>query len=144
MIKSFDHVSIVVKDLDRAKNFFCVLGFEVEHDAVIKGERFSNYMGVDGIEADHVTMVMPGSSPRFDVQLVRYHHPDAVTDPEIRNLAKVGFNHVCFAVDDVKALVERIRAAGFKTRGDILNYHSRKLVFLDGPEGVTVELAQWH
>jgi len=25
-----------------------------------------------------------------------------------------------------------------------MDFHSRKLVFLDGPEGVTVELSQWH
>ncbi len=143
MIRSMDHVSIVVNDLDRAKAFFSVLGFEVEHNSVIKGKTFADYMGVDGIEANHVTMLMPGSSPRFDVQLVHYQHPDAVVDPEIRNLAKLGYNHVCYAVDDVDALVEKIRANGFKTRGDILNYHDRKLVFLDGPGGVTVELAQW-
>jgi hypothetical protein len=25
-----------------------------------------------------------------------------------------------------------------------MDFHSRKLVFIDGPEGVTVELSQWH
>jgi len=25
-----------------------------------------------------------------------------------------------------------------------MDFHSRKLVFLDGAEGVTVELSQWH
>jgi hypothetical protein len=25
-----------------------------------------------------------------------------------------------------------------------MDFHSRKLVFIDGPEGVTVELAEWH
>ena len=143
MIRSMDHVSIVVSDLDSAKTFFGVLGFEIEHDSVIKGKTFADYMGVDGIEANHVTMVMPGSSPRFDVQLVHYQHPDAVADPEIHNLAKLGYNHVCYAVDDVEALVEKVRANGFKTRGDILTYHDRKLVFLEGPGGVTVELAEW-
>ena len=27
-------------------------------------------------------------------------------------------------------------------RNEIMDFHSRKLVFLDGPEGVTVELSQ--
>jgi catechol 2,3-dioxygenase-like lactoylglutathione lyase family enzyme len=52
-------------------------------------------------------------------------------------------NHICFAVDDIEAEVARIEAAGFKTRNSVMDFHSRKLVFLDGPEGVTVELAQW-
>jgi hypothetical protein len=25
-----------------------------------------------------------------------------------------------------------------------MDFHSRKLVFLNGPEGVTIELAEWH
>ena len=40
--------------------------------------------------------------------------------------------------------VAKLRANGFKTRNEIMDFHSRKLVFIDGPEGVTVELSQWH
>jgi len=25
-----------------------------------------------------------------------------------------------------------------------MDFHSRKLVFIDGPEGVTIELSEWH
>jgi hypothetical protein len=25
-----------------------------------------------------------------------------------------------------------------------MDFHARKLVFLSGPEGITVELAEWH
>ena len=49
-----------------------------------------------------------------------------------------------FAVDDIAAEVAKFRAAGFKTRNEIMDFHSRKLVFIEGPEGVTVELSQWH
>jgi catechol 2,3-dioxygenase-like lactoylglutathione lyase family enzyme len=143
MITHFDHVTVSVRDLDRAREFFSVLGFEVDKDVVIKGRRFADYMGVDGIEADHVTLVMPGAEPRLEVQLLHYRHPDPVPNPEIRNLCNIGFNHICFAVGDLDGLVEKVEAKGFKTRSGILDVHSRKLVFLDGPEGVTVELAQW-
>ena len=53
-------------------------------------------------------------------------------------------NHICFAVDDIEAEVAKLRANGFKARNEIMEFHSRKLVFIDGPEGVTVELAEWH
>ena len=59
-------------------------------------------------------------------------------------LNKIGMNHICFRVDDIEAEVANIRAAGFRTRNEIMDFHSRKLVFLDRPEGVTVELSQWH
>ena len=143
MITHFDHVTVAVRDLDRAKEFFGILGFEVDKDVVIKGQRFADYMGVAGIEADHVTLIMPGADPRLEVQLLHYRQPDPTLDPDIENLCKTGFNHICFAVADLDALVEKAKAHGFETRGDILEFHSRKLVFFKGPEGVTVELAQW-
>jgi catechol 2,3-dioxygenase-like lactoylglutathione lyase family enzyme len=140
----FDHLTIVVRDVDRAKAFFAVLGFEEAISVVIAGEPFASYMGVPGIEAEHVTLVLENATPRTEIQLLRYRHPDPLSDPHIRDLYKLGMNHVCFAVDDIEAEVAKFRACGFKTRNEIMDFHSRKLVFLDGPEGVTVELSQWH
>jgi catechol 2,3-dioxygenase-like lactoylglutathione lyase family enzyme len=53
-------------------------------------------------------------------------------------------NHICFAVDDVAEEVAKLNARGFRARNQIMDFHSRTLVFIDGPEGVTVELAEWH
>jgi catechol 2,3-dioxygenase-like lactoylglutathione lyase family enzyme len=102
------------------------------------------YMGVAGIEADHVTLVAEGVSPRTEIQLLHYRHPDAIVDTHIRDLTKLGLNHVCFAVDDIEAAVSLMQANGYHTRNDIMDFHSRKLVFLSGPEGVTIELSEWH
>ena len=81
--------------------------------------------------------------PHAEVQLLKYLHPDPIPDANICNLAKLGYNHVCFTVDDLDAEVERLTANGVTLRSDVLDFHSRKLVFLSGPEGITVELAEW-
>lgn len=143
MLRHFDHLTIVVRDLARARAFFGVLGFREAIAVVIEGERFAAYMGIPGIVADHVTLVLDGVTPRTEIQLLHYRAPPALPDPEIRALNKVGMNHICFAVDDIEDAIARIEAAGFRTRNALMQFHSRKLVFLDGPEGVTVELAQW-
>ena len=111
---------------------------------VIAGEPFASYMGVPGIEADHVTLVLENASPRTEIQLLRYRQPEPLPDPHIRDLNKLGMNHICFAVENIEAEVAKLRANGFKTRNEIKDFHSRKLVFIDGPEGVTIELSQWH
>jgi len=144
MLKHFDHLTIVVRDLERAKAFFGVLGFKEAKSVVIAGEPFASYMGVAGIEADHITLVLENVAPRTEIQLLHYRRPQALPDPHIRDLHKIGMNHICFAVDDVEAEVAKLKASGFKTRNEIMDFHSRKLVFMDGPEGVTVELAEWH
>ena len=143
MVKHFDHVTIVVRDVEAAKHFFGLLGFEEDKAVVIAGPQFSTYMGVDGIEAEHVTLVLPHVSPRTEVQILKYRHPDPLPDPAVGNLTKLGFNHVCFAVDDLAAEVARLTAKGVRLRNAVMDFHDRKLVFLSGPEGITVELAEW-
>jgi catechol 2,3-dioxygenase-like lactoylglutathione lyase family enzyme len=143
MINHFDHVTIVVRDVEAAKQFFALLGFNEDKSVVIAGPQFSAYMGVESIEAEHVTLVLANCSPRTEVQLLKYRHPDPLPDPAIRNLTKLGFNHVCFAVEDLEAEVARLTAKGVQLRNEIMEFHNRKLVFLSGPEGITVELAEW-
>jgi catechol 2,3-dioxygenase-like lactoylglutathione lyase family enzyme len=143
MVRHFDHVTIVVRDVEAAKRFFGLLGFQEDASVVISGPEFPAYMGVEGIEADHVTLSLANASPRTEVQLLKYRHPDPLPDANIRNLTKLGFNHICFAVDNLEAEVARLTANGVQLRNEVMDFHSRKLVFLVGPEGVTVELAEW-
>jgi len=143
MVTNPDHASFVVEDVDAAIDFFTLLGFEKTVATVITGEVFERYMGVPGLRADHVTLVLKGCEPRFDIELLRYHQPEAIPSPHIRDLNRIGFNHIAFAVDDLDADVSRLRAAGVRLRNEVLDYHGRKIVFVEGPEGITVELAQW-
>jgi catechol 2,3-dioxygenase-like lactoylglutathione lyase family enzyme len=143
MIKHFDHFTIVVRDVAAAKQFFGLLGFVEDESVVISGPQFATYMGVDAIEAEHVTLVLANVSPRTEVQLLKYLHPDPLVDPAVGDLTKLGFNHVCFAVDDLDAEVAKLTAGGVQLRNEVMEFHDRKLVFLVGPEGITVELAEW-
>jgi catechol 2,3-dioxygenase-like lactoylglutathione lyase family enzyme len=143
MVTQFDHVTIVVRDVGKAKDFFALLGFVEQQSVVISGGKFSRYMGIPDIEAEHVTLVLAHAVPRIEVQLLRYLHPEPIQDSDIARLNRLGFNHVCFKVEDIEAEVRRLTARGIELRNAIMEFHDRKLVFLSGPEGVTVELAQW-
>ena len=144
MISHVDHVRIVVNDVEKAKEFFNLLGFEEDKFVQISGEKFSRYMGIDTINAEHHTLVLVGSVPRLEVQLLKYLQPDVLPDPQISRLDRLGFNHICFAVADLDHELENLSAQGFKARNEVMEFNDRKLVFLEGPERITVELAQWH
>jgi hypothetical protein len=90
MVKNFDHVTIVVRDVDAAKRFFGLLGFKETKSAVISGKTMEDYMGVTGIEADHVTLALENVKPHTEVQLLRYRHPDAPQDTNIDHLNRLG------------------------------------------------------
>jgi catechol 2,3-dioxygenase-like lactoylglutathione lyase family enzyme len=143
VIRRFDHVTVVVRDVAEATRFFALLGFRVDRSVVISGETFARYMGVAGIEAEHVTLVHESAPPRLEVQLLRYRHPEPQPDRDALRLDRLGFNHVCFAVDDLPGMLARLAEAGVAPRNAVMEFHDRKLVFLTGPEGITVELAQW-
>lgn len=138
-----DHVAIAVRDLDGAKRFFGLLGFEVADAVVIQGEQFSRYMGVPDLEADHVMMAVPGAEPRQQVHLLRYHHPEPLDDASRARLDRLGINHFGFAVNDLEATLAELGAKGVRQRAKMLEFPHRKLVFLEGPEGVTIELSEW-
>jgi catechol 2,3-dioxygenase-like lactoylglutathione lyase family enzyme len=144
MVKSFDHITIVVRDLDKAKTFFALLGFKETKAVIASGKVMEGYMGVPGIVADHVTLVLENATPHTEVQLLHYREPSPLPDPNIDRLNKLGFNHVCFAVDNMEAEIARLTAAGVELRNQMMDFHDRKLIFLRGPEDVTVELAEWH
>jgi catechol 2,3-dioxygenase-like lactoylglutathione lyase family enzyme len=144
MILHIDHVTVVVRDVAKAKAFFSLLGFVEDKAVVISGPTFARYMGVEGIQAEHITLVSKQSKPRFEIQLLKYIRPDHLPDADLENLAKPGYNHICFAVTDLDAEVKRLTSHGVSLRTEVLDFHARKLVFLSGPEGITVELAEWH
>jgi len=143
MVRNVDHVTVCVRDAAAGLKFFALLGFREEKSVVIAGSPFDAYMGVPGIEAEHRTLVLQDSNPRFEIQLLTYRQPTVHADSGAGDLARTGFNHICFAVDDLDAEVARLSAAGVKLRNQVMLFHDRKLVFLAGPEGVVVELAQW-
>ena len=143
MLKHFDHVTVAVTDLAAARRFFAVLGFEEDKAVVISGPTMEHFMGVPGIVADHVTLVLKGSSPRCEVQIPHFRQPEVRSDPDLARLDRPGFNHICFAVSEIDSLIAKVTAAGVRLRNQPMTFHDRKLVFLEGPEGITVELAEW-
>jgi catechol 2,3-dioxygenase-like lactoylglutathione lyase family enzyme len=54
-----------------------------------------------------------------------------------------GIRHVAFAVDDIDAVLARLRARGAELVGELGRYQdSYRLCYVRGPEGIIVELAE--
>ena len=88
-------------------------------------------------------LVAQDAAPRLEVQVLHYRSPEALPDPVIERLDKLGFNHICFAVENAEATAKHMRDNGVEVRGELKLFHNRQLFFLTGPEGITIELAQW-
>jgi catechol 2,3-dioxygenase-like lactoylglutathione lyase family enzyme len=142
MTTGIDHVTIVVTDLDEARRFFSLLGLEETTAVVIAGDAASRYMDIPDWESDHVTLRLPDAPGHQEIQLLRFHRPVLEPDETPDHLDRLGLNHLCLAVSDLGATLETLQANGFRTRNEMFEYHDRKLVFLNGPGRVVIELAE--
>ena len=143
MILNPDHVTIAVADAGPAIEFFALLGFKKGHVATIDGGVPARYMGMPGMKAQHITLVLEGADPHFEIQLLEFD-PTPGTDPGAHptNLRRRGFNHLAFRVDDIEAATAHLVANGVTMLSDEMDYISRKLRLFEGPEGITLELVQ--
>jgi len=144
VLRNPDHVTIAVADAASAIRFFALLGFREEHFATIDGGPAAQYMGMRDMKAKHITLVLEGCDPRFEVQLLEFE-PTPPDDPgeHPTNRRRRGYNHLAFRVDDVKAVSAHLVANGVTALSDEMDYLRRRLRLFEGPEGITVELVQW-
>ena len=137
----FDHVGIVVDDLELVTAFFVDLGFERSGPMRVEGEWVDRVVGLDGVQLDMVSVNAPDGSGR--IELTKFHRP---TDPAAaqRPAANgLGFRHIAYIVDDLDSVIERLRGKGLDTVGDIVTYEDIfRLCYVGGPEGLIVELAE--
>jgi len=140
-IRSFDHVGITVADLDRVTAFFVGLGLEVEGRTFLEGEFVDTVIGIPNSRSEIVTLRLPDGGTKLELSsFVRPNHepgsPDAMS-------TELGLRNVCFVVDDLQAVVERLAADGYGLVGGIGQYEDIwRMTYVRGPEGIIVALAQ--
>ena len=137
-----DNVLIVVEDLDAAKAFFAEIGMELDGETTVEGPWVDRVVGLEGVRSDIAVMRMPDGHGR--IELTRFHSPPAVrSEPEDAPANTLGLRRIMFAVDDLDALVGRLRDHGAELVGEIAQYEEiYRLCYLRGPEGIMVGLAE--
>jgi catechol 2,3-dioxygenase-like lactoylglutathione lyase family enzyme len=137
----FDHVGVVVDDLDAAAAFFIDLGFEREGGTLVEGETVDKINGLDGVRAEVVMVRTPDRTGKLE--LVKYLAPAGNEGPYPWPANRLGFRHICIEVNDLNAIVDRLRNQGFDTVGEVQDYGNiYRLCYVRGPEGLIVELAE--
>jgi catechol 2,3-dioxygenase-like lactoylglutathione lyase family enzyme len=144
--RTIHHTGYTVADLDLSLHFYHdLLGMEV----VATQEKQGGYLAaIVGYPDAHVRMAhlrVPGAD--HVVELFEYLAPagDAVGTLEPKN---VGTSHLCFVVDDLPALYERLRSAGIESffsppmEVDTGINAGGLALYLRDPDGIPVELFQ--
>jgi len=140
-IQRMDHVGIVVEDLADAVAFFVELGLELQGEAPVEGDWVDRVVGLDSVRAQIAMLQTPDGHGR--IELTRFHSPSSDGGYQCAPANASGIRHVAFAVDDIDAVLARLRARGAELVGELGRYEDiYRLCYVRGPEGIIVELAE--
>ena len=139
-ITRMDNVLIVVDDLEAVKAFFIELGLTLEGETTVDGPLVGQLIGLDDVRA---TLAMLRTPDGQGIELDKFHTPDAIRfGPMKTPVNTLGIRRLMFAVDDIDALVARMRAYGAELIGEMSYGDTYRLAYIRGPEGIIVALAE--
>src|SRR4051794_14851254 len=139
-LKRMDNVLIVVDDLEAAKAFFIELGLTLEGEQTVEGPLVGKLIGLENVRA---TLAMLRTPDGQGIELDKFHTPEAVRfGPVDAPVNALGIRRIMFAVDNVNAVVARLRAHGAELIGEMQYEDAYRLAYVRGPEGIIVALAE--
>ena len=140
-IRRFDHVGITVRDLDAVTAFFVGLGLEVEGRMFMEGQFVDTVIGIPNSRSEVVTLRPPDGGTGLELSSFIRPNPEPGSPDAMSN--ELGLRNVCFEVDDLQGIVDRLAADGYGLVGDIGQYEQIwRMAYIRGPEGIIVALAE--
>lgn len=131
MVEKIEHIGIAVKNLKQANEVY---------EKLLGGPPYK----IESVESEGVntSFFQTGESK---IELLEASHPDSAIAKFIEKKGE-GIHHIAFAVEDIKAEMERLKKEGFK----IINEHPIKgadkqwvcFVHPKDTQGVLIELCQ--
>lgn len=143
LLQSIDHINLVVKDLEKVKQFFLSLGFLVSDQSRLHGEWISRIAGLENVDAHYVKLNLPGDT--HSLELIQFKNPPSPVVSCHNQANTPGFRHLAFRVNDIERVVAFLREHNINPLSSIQEYAptKKKLVYFKGPEGILLELAQY-
>ena len=119
----WDHVGIKSSDIRKSLHFYCdILGFERQEEIEILGKTF--YFVGNGSTSIEIEAGNPG---------------DTQAEPRLQT----GLYHLAFVVDNVRGLVERLKAEAVPIVLEPFSTRPGRLVaFIEDPDGIFIQLIQ--
>src|SRR5689334_17567167 len=133
-IKRMDNVLIVVDDLEAVKAFFIELGLKLEGQTTVEGPLVARLIGLEDVRA---TLAMMRTADGQGIELDKFHTPDAIRfGPVDAPVNTLGVRRIMFAVDEIDAVVARLRAHGAELIREMKYGDPYRLAYIRRPERI--------
>jgi catechol 2,3-dioxygenase-like lactoylglutathione lyase family enzyme len=105
----------VLGDLAAATEFFVELGLKLHGEGSVEGRWVDRIVGLEGVRTDFAFMQTPDGHGRLE--LIKFHTPSHQGDKRHAPATTPGIRHLAFVVDNIDAVVARLRARGAELVG---------------------------
>jgi methylmalonyl-CoA/ethylmalonyl-CoA epimerase len=143
-VRGIDHAGIAVASLEAALHFYGdLLGLRVTDQGDDGGAELDAITGLGGVRMRYAELDL-GADRLLEV--IEYLAPEGIALAQ--RPCDPGASHLALRVDDVDALCERLAAAGVAIAGQPTTitaagaWHGARCVYVEDPDGRTVELIQ--
>jgi catechol 2,3-dioxygenase-like lactoylglutathione lyase family enzyme len=138
-IHRIDHVGVIVNNLSAAKAFFLDLGLEVLREGELQGELVDRVNGLNDVRGTVAMLRVPDG--QANIELIQFYTP--ADEKGIRRplVNTPGIRHIAFAVEDIEAIVAKLKKKGVEFFSEIQDYEgSYTLCLCRGPKGIILEV----
>ena len=141
-VRRLSHHGLCVSDLERARAFYRDgLGFTEVSEARFEDAGTQQLLGLEGVRLDAIYLRRDGTT----LELLHFPRPGTQLGAGVRPMNQVGLTHLSFLVDDLDAVLARLRALG----GSVLDATrlggaggGPSAVFVTDPDGTRIELLE--
>src|ERR1700719_150634 len=119
-INRIDHVGIIVNDLPAAKAFFLDFGLEMQGEGKVEGEWVDRVVGLHDVKLACVMLRTPDGEA--NIELIKFYMPSDEKGMQRPLANTLGLRHITFAVEDIEAVVAKLKKKGAELFGEIQNY----------------------
>lgn len=141
-IKAVLHIAVIVEDMQRSVIFYRdVLGLQLLKDYTNKGAVADKTLGLKNC-SQRIVLFKAGNDNTL-VELMQFYSPEG--RPNLKNVQEndIGVRHLCFEVDDIRAVYNRLRRAGLKFTSEPVKQATGAIcVFFRDPDGNSLEITQ--
>jgi catechol 2,3-dioxygenase-like lactoylglutathione lyase family enzyme len=140
-VRRFDHVGIIVANLEEATAFFTGLGLDVEDRTFMEGEFLDTVIGIPHSRCEIVMLRAPEASTGLALSSFLPLTPEPGSSTALPT--NLGIRTVAFEVTDLDGAIDRVASYGYRLIGGIgHDTHTRRTAYIRGPEGILVSLTE--
>ena len=113
MFTGLHHFNLIVRDKEKTKAFYNgILGLEIALETVIEDAEFSRGVGIEKTKVLATFFKLPNNSGL--IETFQYENPPGAPVPAAAMANDGGWQHICFAVDDIEQTYRELEAKGIR------------------------------